>query len=453
MSQEESRMQNTTGYGNEDRRQYERKSFSKSLSYCISAGQSAETKSFDRNGRVVDISEGGICMQTLDPLAAGHVLYFNDSVTFTAGIVRWCQELDEFYRAGIELRTDMAFPNNDVATTTGRSLAIQEVTEKCLRELDAATAKFNREMAAIEDVCIVQKQITDKAPEMIGKTIEDIIGVCEDFENKVSDINVIRQARIRFREKTDHFFSKSYCMNRTRVWPQGSQGDYKTLEGAYKNAALSEGLGYYLDLYMLDLPLARAVRSRIKWLEILLKDELLKRKEPAILNIACGACRELVRIVPEIIESGAKIVCIDSDNDAINYAQGRLSSLGLRNNIDFLNYNALRLFDYESGIAEFGTQDIIYSVGLFDYLPTDFLIKMFDTLYRMLNNGGRFIAAFKDAGRYRSQYYHWLVDWDGFLQRREDEFRMILDRAGIPPSSISERRDDTGTIVFYLCDK
>ena len=53
----------------------------------------------------------------------------------------------------------------------------------------------------------------------------------------------------------------------------------------------------------------------------MLKDELLKRHAPAILNIACGACRELVGIVPEIIDSGAKVVCVDSDNDALEYAQ------------------------------------------------------------------------------------------------------------------------------------
>jgi cyclopropane fatty-acyl-phospholipid synthase-like methyltransferase len=204
---------------------------------------------------------------------------------------------------------------------------------------------------------------------------------------------------------------------------------------------------------MLDMPLGHAVRDRIKKLELMLKDELLKRHEPSILNIACGACRELVGIVPEIIDSAAKVICVDSDNDALNYAQGRLADAGLRENIEFYKYNALRLFDYEMSVEEFGKQDIIYSVGLFDYLPSDFLVKMFSTLYKMLNPGGRFIPAFKDSQRYRSQYYHWLVDWDGFLQRKEGDFKKILADAGIPSTSIAEVRDKTGIIVFYLVTK
>ncbi len=185
----------------------------------------------------------------------------------------------------------------------------------------------------------------------------------------------------------------------------------------------------------------------------MLKDELVKRHEPSILNIACGACRELVGIVPEIIDSAAKVICVDSDNDALNYAQGRLADAGLRENIEFYKYNALRLFDYEMSVEQFGKQDIIYSVGLFDYLPSDFLVKMFRTLYKMLNPGGRFIPAFKDSQRYRSQYYHWLVDWDGFLQRKEGDFKKILADAGIPSTSIAEVRDKTGIIVFYLVTK
>jgi cyclopropane fatty-acyl-phospholipid synthase-like methyltransferase len=216
---------------------------------------------------------------------------------------------------------------------------------------------------------------------------------------------------------------------------------------------LSGGIGYHLDRVMLDLPLGHAVRARIRKLEAMLKDELLKRREPAILNIACGACRELVGIVPEIIDSGAKVVCIDNDNDALDYAQSRLANAGLHENIEFYKYNALRLFDYEIGMEDYGKQDIIYSVGLFDYLPSDFLVKTFSTLYKMLNSGGRFIPAFKDAQRYRSQYYHWLVDWDGFLQRKEEDFKKILADAGIPPSSIEEVRDETGIIVFYLVTK
>jgi SAM-dependent methyltransferase len=448
-------MQNSAFPNNEGRRQSRRKPFAKTISYSLSGNDFSEYKSFDRNGSVIDISETGLCLQTLNPLSEGHIVYFDDATDYScsAGVVRWCLELDAFYRAGIELRPDIVYPVHDNEKGADKALSAAEDLSEYYTGLYAATEKFNLELADIEDRFILRGENKEAVPALLRKAVDEAMQACEVFEKNVSDREAVRSARIRFRQETNPACSKSYCINRTRVWPQGSQGDYKTLELAYKNTPLSEGIGYYLDRVMLDLPLGRAVKDRIKKLELMLKDELLQRREPSILNIACGACRELVGIVPEIIDSGAKVVCIDSDNDALDYAQRRLADTGLRENIEFFKYNALRLFDYEISMEDFGNQDIIYSVGLFDYLPSDFLVKMFSTIYKMLNPGGIFIPAFKDAQRYRPQYYHWLVDWDGFLQRNEDDFRKILDDAGIPSSSITEKRDETGIIVFYLVTK
>jgi len=446
-------MQSSAYLRNENRRQEQRRPYAGTVSYCLSGSEFPERKTFDRNGSIIDISKAGLCIQTLKPLSEGSVVYFDDAIKYAAGIVRWCEELDALYRAGIEITTDVADTEQAYEEVAEKALSVREGTEEYTGILDEATAKFNKAMADIEDRCIVRNENPEAAPSLIREAIDSVIQACEDFENKAGDMDVIRAARTGFREKTVEVFSKSYLMNRTRTWPQGSQGDYKTLELAYKNTPLSEGMGYYLDSFLLDLPLGHAVRDRIKKLELMLRAELLERHEPSILNIACGACRELVGIVPEIIDSGAKVVCVDNDNDALDFAQGRLANAGLSENIEFYKYNALRLFDYEIGMEDFGKQDIIYSVGLFDYLPSDFLVKMFSTLYKMLNPGGRFIPAFKDAQRYRPQYTHWLVDWDGFLQRKEEDFKKILSDAGIPSSSIAEVRDKTGIIVFYPVTK
>jgi cyclopropane fatty-acyl-phospholipid synthase-like methyltransferase len=111
------------------------------------------------------------------------------------------------------------------------------------------------------------------------------------------------------------------------------------------------------------------------------------------------------------------------------------------------------MFDHELNMNEFGKQDIIYSVGFFDYLQSDFLSTMFSALYQMLNPGGKLIASFKDAHRYRYKDYHWIVDWDGFLQRTEEDFLNIFSDANIPFSSISEMREESGVIVFYVVSK
>jgi len=328
---------------------------------------------------------------------------------------------------------------------------------KYVKLLDMATEQFNKELEAIEKRCYDPNENPKELLMATEKALNDVVYICEEFEQGVKDKDIIRKARIEFREKTNPMLSKSYCINRARTWPQGQQGDYKTLEYAYKNTPLSEGLGYYLDLYFLNLDLAHAVRNRIIKLEDILRDEMLKRQQPSILNIACGSCREVFELAPVIEKSGAKFTCIDLDNDALSFAANRLSYTNISplisNQVKLRKYNALRMFDHELNMSEFGKQDIIYSVGFFDYLRSDFLANMFQALYKSLNPGGILITSFKDASRYRHQDYHWLVDWDGFLQRTEEDFRSIFSEAQIPFSAISEMREESGVIVFYVITK
>jgi extracellular factor (EF) 3-hydroxypalmitic acid methyl ester biosynthesis protein len=426
-------MENLSTNLNGSTRQFERKPYFKIIDYSVSARESRERKWLNLKGKAIDISEGGIGIQTDYPLAPGHMLWFNDGIKDKAGFVRWCIQLDNDYRVGIKL------------------------DGKYIKHLDEATEVFNKQLEEIEKRCLDPEADPDRIFNEITIAISDAMSACEKFEREVKDKDILRDARIRFREKTNSILSKSYCINRTRTWPQGQQGDYKTLEYVYKNTPLSKGIGYYLDLHLLNVDLAHAVRNRIKKLEDILRDELLKRQRPSVLNIACGSCREVFELARDIEKSGAKVTCIDLDDDALSFAANRLTYTNISplssNQVQFRKYNALRMFDHELNMSEFGMQDIIYSVGFFDYLESDFLATMFRELYNLLNPGGKLIASFKDANRYSHHEFHWLVDWDGFLQRTEEDFMSIFSDAKIPFSAISETREETGVIVFYVITK
>jgi extracellular factor (EF) 3-hydroxypalmitic acid methyl ester biosynthesis protein len=414
-------------------RQFERKPYTQVIDYSISTNETRQRKWLNLKGKAIDISDTGIGIQTDYPLSPGHVLWFNKGIDDKAGFVRWCMKVDNDYRAGIQLNG------------------------KYIRKLDAATEQFNRRLYEIEKMCSDPYENPDRIINALTTAISDVLDDCEAFERVEKDIDIIKDARIRFREKTNPIISKSYFMNRARTWPQGQQGDYKTLEYAYKNTPLSEGIGYYLDSYFLSADLAYAVKNRLKKLEDLLKDELQTRQKPSVLNIACGSCREVFELSQVIEKSAARVTCIDIDNDALAFAANRLSYTGISpltsNQVKLRKYNALRMFDHELNVSEFGMQDIIYSVGFFDYMESDFLSRLLNASYNLLKPGGKLIVSFKDASKYRYSAFHWLVDWDGFLQRTEENFWNIFSMAKIPESSITETREDTGIIVFYVITK
>ena len=335
-----------------------------------------------------------------------------------------------------------------------RSGLVQEKPATYIEQFDRDIECYLAKLKDFEIRCSKPGANEEKLLNEITVLTDAMIETCAQLERELTDPLDIKNAQVYFREKTHPMLSKSYGINRIRTWPQGQQGDYMTLELIYKNMPMSTGIGYYLDKYMQSTALSVGVRERVIKLRDLLQAELITRRDLKVLDIACGSCREVFELAPLIKSSGAKFTCLDLDPNALEFSLDRFAYAGLSSDhADVVQYNALRLFDNEMAQIEFGTQDIIYSIGFFDYLPDDFLVKMLNSLYAMLNPGGKLIAAFKDANRYHSEIYHWFADWDGFLQRTENDFERVLRDANIPDNAVLMTRVDSGTIVFYTATK
>jgi SAM-dependent methyltransferase len=336
----------------------------------------------------------------------------------------------------------------------GHPGAIHERPRTYVEALDARIENYMEKLKDFEVRCSMPDADQEALLDEITTLNDSMLQACAQFEEDVHDPLAIKQAQVYFREKTHPVLSKSYLLNRCRTWPNGQQGDFMTLELAYKNTPMSEGIGIYLDKYILSNTLGDGVRERIVKMRELLKEELLSRSNPKVLDVACGSCREVFELAPEIKASGAKFTCIDLDSAALDFALDRFAYAELsEEHTELLEYNALRMFDLETAQTEFGMQDIIYSIGFFDYLPDEFLAKLLSSLYLLLNPGGKLIASFKDVDHYRPEVFHWLVDWDGFLQRTEKDFDRVLGEANIPSSALSKTRVDSGSIVFYTATK
>lgn len=434
----------------EQSRSIERRPCQRSVRYSVASGAQTLLAYCHLTGNVVDFSDRGFGIETDHSLAPGHTLWFLDGSLSTSGTIRWCTKTSGSYRAGIELASATAAAAQQTAELPGTGTALRHNPAE---QLNRATGLFLDRLRQIEHVFLSGLEDEGNLLPGITAAFDDVLASCAEFEQGAGDMNVIHQARRWFHDRTDAVLGTSQCIRRARTWPQGHQGDYKTLEYIYKNTPLSSGFGRLLDSVVLNVMLAGAVRKRIGKLSEILAEELSSRRNPSVLNIACGSCRELMAVVPEITDSDARFTCVDSDGDALDFALDRLANAGLGSQMIFRKYNAIRMFDEELNRIEFGKQDVIYSLGLFDYLPSDFLVKMFRSLYTLLAPGGTFIAAFKDSARYRHQDYHWIFDWDGFQQRDETDFRSILAQAGIPDEDVAETRDETGIIVFYQARK
>ena len=108
-------------------------------------------------GRSIDISEAGIGIQTDHPLSPGHILWFDGSIEDKAGFVRWCSQLDNEYRVGIEL------------------------DRSHVKYLEEATDTFNNRLVEIERRCENPEEKPEELLKATLNSLNNMVSICESF--------------------------------------------------------------------------------------------------------------------------------------------------------------------------------------------------------------------------------------------------------------------------------
>jgi SAM-dependent methyltransferase len=289
--------------------------------------------------------------------------------------------------------------------------------------------------------------------EELTRTVDGSLADCAALEAVLAgaDPGILKEVQARYREAIWPWFGQSWFMNHALMKPRGYPGDYQMLNSIYDGAVKSRGLGGYLDRYFLNTSLGRAVPARLRLARRFLLDELARRSgEVAVLNVACGPCREYLGGLGAKRQGETTITLIDNDPLALDYVQVNVAPIVNGNaKFKFMRYNALRMTSAVVNVERFGRSDIIYSVGLCDYIPDKYLVPMLKGWRESLAEGGVVYVAFKDARRYQTLEYQWLVDWF-FLQRTEQQCRQLFVEAGYDMDELETLRDETGIIINYI---
>lgn len=274
---------------------------------------------------------------------------------------------------------------------------------------------------------------------------------CRRLDREIGEnADLIKSCQERFRKETAPWCEQSWIINRARTKPSGFPGDYQMLSAIYDGIPISRGLGGYLDRLCLKMTLGRAVDARLKDARRFLQEELAVREgDVTVLDVASGPGREFRGGLHVEGSRRVHVKCVDSDDKALNYVSRHVAKTAPRNLwLDCYRHNALRMRSAKSIVEKFGQSDIIYSVGLADYIPNKLLIPMLRAWRESLNPGGVVYLGFKDALRYDKVEYQWLMDWH-FLQRTEGDCLHLLGEAGYDLGQLETARDETGVILQY----
>lgn len=419
----------------------------------------------DNSSKTIDLSEGGLSFvidkvfETGTSLPA-HIDFDFDSLDTDIELLRKEPAEDGFLYAGRYINLA------DSKRKKLREVLIKEQVKDILDKTDDPTLKDKVANFFLKDIKdyldeldelkedMSQKETYDQLLERRLISINDrIILKGNTLEKKLKEKNLIKAIKDNFRFLIGSLVYQSLIMKRAFEKPRGYPGDYKMIEDVYDNQPYSEGLGRYYDKYFLNNPYAVAVRLRKDRLREMLRIYIKENfKKPAIkiLNLACGSCREVAELLKDLNYKGElTITCIDWDQEALDFSQEAIKEIPKNVKVKFLRGDLLVFIKEKKYLESIGKQDLIYSIGLIDYLPDRILKKWMQFFYQLLPQGGKFIVTHKNREKtFPPLPPNWFCDWK-FVPRSKEEVIAFLNSCQLSEFSLDIDVDEF-TYIFYF---
>jgi extracellular factor (EF) 3-hydroxypalmitic acid methyl ester biosynthesis protein len=243
-------------------------------------------------------------------------------------------------------------------------------------------------------------------------------------------------------------------MHRAANKPFGYPGDYEVMRFIYEKPF--EGSTLFAKTISLAFDQTRA-SCAVRHRKDLVKRELRalinsKRRPVRVLAVACGPAQDLLELFSEVREVPVpvEIVLFDQDKGALAYAYARLKPVidPLQGRVKFiyLHDSIKRLLRDANLFAEFGAFDLIYSVGLFDYLRQATAVGLARNLVARLTPGGRALIANMVPESPSRWYMEYHLDW--FLNYRSRAQLLEVGARAAPGARLNILEEESGVNPF-----
>ena len=248
---------------------------------------------------------------------------------------------------------------------------------------------------------------------------------------------------------TSHFNDLVYSK------PRGYAGDYYMIDTIYGNQPVGSGrLGALVDEWLLQHSCSQAVRNRRE----LLRGAILNaRKEYTgangvpVTSLACGPARELVDVFTMNSDIAISGTCVDIDHDALAHAGKLVSAAGAGDRVRFVQDNIIKLAAGK-GKTSIAPQQLIYSVGLTDYLAESYVISLLNWVHDNLLDGGQVVIGNFASTNPGKAYMDHLMDWK-LIHRSPEQMREIFAKSKFGTAGVDVRTEAAGINLFAFARK
>ena len=263
------------------------------------------------------------------------------------------------------------------------------------------------------------------------------------------------QAMVQWSRRHLHaLLMQSPSMHRAASKPFGYPGDYEVMRFIYEKpfegpTLLAKAISFAFDQSRASC----AVRHRKDLVKREIRSLIRSKRRPVrVLAVACGPAQDLLELFTEFrdLPAPVEIVLFDQDKGALAYAYRRLKPvidpLQGQVKIVYLHDSIKRLLRDADLFTPFGRFDLIYSVGLFDYLRQATAIGLARNLVARLAPGGRALIANMVPENPSRWYLEYHLDW--FLNYRTRAQLLEVASRAAPGARLNLLEEESGVNPF-----
>ncbi len=223
------------------------------------------------------------------------------------------------------------------------------------------------------------------------------------------------------RQLLDRFIGESPFFRRCYKKPLGYAGDYEIMNMVYRDHRLGATLyGQVLSVFGLSLTAARAVANRVAYVTERVAEIVRNQPIYRVTSLACGPAREIAELLQRRTLDATTLTLLDVEPLAIQYCEKTLLPIVRRSEnpakLRFIRESVRQIVRGHGLQSLLEAQDLILSMGLFDYFSDKLFRQLLLRLYDLLRPGGHLIIGNFDHTNDSRYVMEYLMEW--YLEHR-----------------------------------
>jgi extracellular factor (EF) 3-hydroxypalmitic acid methyl ester biosynthesis protein len=291
-------------------------------------------------------------------------------------------------------------------------------------------------------------------------TIKEFAHGIDASLNKITDKEIRKTHSDFFRKNLGEYFISATFTGRAFHKPRGYAGDYEMMNQIYRNSPEGDSLFQKIvHMYGINETSSISVRLRKDYLKKKITSLLSLEGKIVVGSLACGPGREVIELLSELDQSEIvrfTFVLMDQDHHALLNAQRNILKVIRDRNLDcevhLLPLSVKQILEHseESKALDQLKFDLLYTAGLYDYLPQKVAKNLTTIISQTVKDTGELIIGNFHPDNPTKTISDLVADWR-LIHRNHDEMRDLVSNTQF--KKIDFYLDEVKVDLFLIAKK